>query len=61
MANKPSVAARLKKRGIEDWEIKNSVDTLIKAEEIRNDKDLMVKVKEEFDKRKKAMDDVKLK
>lgn len=53
--NKPSIAQRLEKRGIQEWEIKNAADTLLRAEEIKLDKDLMSKVNKEIDKRKKAI------
>lgn len=53
--NQPSVAARLKKRGIDEWEIKSAADSLIRAEEIKKDKDLMTKVDEELDKRRDAL------
>ncbi len=55
MPNKPSIASKLKKRGIDEWEIRSSADSLLRAEEIKNDKDLMIKVNQELDKRKKAL------
>jgi hypothetical protein len=38
----------------DDWEIKCAVDTLVKAEEIRNDSELMAFVAPELEKRAKA-------
>lgn len=58
MSNKDSVATRLKKRGIDEWEIRSAADTLMKSEEIKDDKDLMKKVDIELKKRKKALDAV---
>ena len=55
MANKESVAQRLEKRRIEEWEIKNAADTLLRSEEIKSDKKLMDLVNKELDQRKKAL------
>lgn len=58
MPNKESVASRLKKRGIEEWEIRNAADTLMRAEEIKNDKDLMAEVNKEIQKRRDALEEI---
>ena len=58
MANKESIAVRLKKRKFDDWEISSAADTLIRAKEINQDKELMKKVDIELKKRKKAIDAV---
>lgn len=46
-----------KKEKYEEWEIKNAVDTLIKAEEIKNNKELMKLVEPELKKQAKAVND----
>lgn len=43
---------------MDDWEIKNAVDTLQKAEEIQSNPAMMKKVKAEAMKQKKALDKV---
>lgn len=55
MPNKESVAAKLEKRKIEEWEVKSAADTLIRAEEIKEDEKLMKLVDKELTKRKKAI------
>lgn len=42
----------------EEWEVRNAVDTLKRAEEIRNDPKMMKKVKAEANKQKKALEKV---
>lgn len=39
----------------DEWEIKNAVDTLVRAEEIKQDKELMAFVAPELEKRSKAI------
>lgn len=56
MANGMSVAQKLEKRRIEEWEIRDAASTIVRAEEIRNDKELMPKVEKELERRKKALE-----
>ena len=56
-----SRAERLEANAIDEWEVKNAVDTLIRAEEIKNNKKMMKLVDKELKARKKAIDNVELK
>lgn len=58
MPNMESVASKLEKRRIDEWEIRGAADTLIRAEEIKNDSKLMTLVDKEITKRKKALESV---
>lgn len=59
MPNKESIASKLEKRRIEEWEIKHAADTLLRAEEIKADNSLMSMVNKELDKRKKALNKIR--
>lgn len=51
---KPMVAG-MSKRQIDDWEVESALETLLRAEEITKDKNLMTKVKALAKKKDKAM------
>lgn len=55
MPNKESIASKLEKQRIEEWEIRSAADALLRAEEIKADEKLMKLVNQELDKRKKAI------
>ena len=48
----------VKRRKLDEWEVKNAVDTLQRAEEIQSDPTMMKAVKGEVMKQKKALDKV---
>lgn len=52
---KINVSQEPKKPKYDEWEIKNAVDTLVRAEEIKQDKELMAFVAPELEKRSKAI------
>lgn len=52
---KINVSQEPKKPKYDEWEIKEAVRTLIKAEEIKQDKELMVFVAPELEKQSKAI------
>jgi len=47
-----------KKKRYDKWEISNATDTLIQAEEIKEDKGKMTAVRREVDRRAKAINDI---
>jgi hypothetical protein len=52
------VVAKEKKDKYDEWEIRNAVDTLIRAEEIKANKKLVALAQKELDKRKKAINSI---
>jgi len=50
----------VKAKNTEKWEIEGAVDTLIRAQEIMNDKQLFPKVKQAFIKKQRAMQETAL-
>jgi hypothetical protein len=48
----------VKAPAMDEWEVKNAVDTLQRAEEIKNNPKMMRAVKKEAEKQKKALDKV---
>ena len=52
------MGVRVGKRKLDEWEIKSAVDTLQRAEEIKNDPKLLGAVTKEANKQKKALDKV---
>lgn len=56
-----SVAEKLEKRRMDEWEIRSAADSLLRAEEIKADKELMKEVQKELEKRKKALNAVSTK
>lgn len=49
-----------KAKKIEEWEVDSAVDTLIKAQEIMNDKRLLPRVKRAFAERQRALQEAAL-
>jgi hypothetical protein len=54
----PSDDSEEEKEGPSEWEIEQAADTLLKAEEIRNDPELMAAVKEELTERRDCINSI---
>jgi len=55
---KKPTAVKVSRRTLDEWEVKNAVDTLQRAEQISQDPQMMKAVRGEVRKQKKALDTV---